>query len=196
MEILNQKQGFKRREFEITGNDLKVKSVTEGKIKEWTVKIENIGHEKVLESDSNIVKYIGGFFFLGFATFFTTVFFTEHEHSFSPWVVIIVDVFFTGIFVLYLFGRKEKDLILKGGFSELTFFQDKPSIDEVNRFVNELIARSKKILIEKYGTIDPDLPEDTMMNQLIWLKNRDLISEDTYNELKHEYKTKKLINRL
>ena len=86
----------------------------------------------------------------------------------------------------------KKEIHLTGGNVPLTFYRHSPSTDEVQTFINNLINQSKKLLVQKYGQIDPDLPEETIFGQLYWLKNRNLISEEKYEELKEEYKRRKL----
>jgi hypothetical protein len=63
----------------------------------------------------------------------------------------------------------------------------------MENFVEEIIHRTRSVLLEKYGKIDPDLPEEIQMNNLYWLKNRGLISEEAYENLKLEYKTRRLM---
>ncbi len=87
-----------------------------------------------------------------------------------------------------------KELHLIGGSSSLTFYQASPTKEIVEEFVNEVINRTRKLLLEKYGKVDPDLPEETQMNQLNWARTNDIISEEQYRELKQEYKTKRLLN--
>ncbi|MDW5290619.1 hypothetical protein [Formosa sp. PL04] len=84
-------------------------------------------------------------------------------------------------------------LILNGGYSNLNFYLDSPSREEVELFVDKLIELSKHKIREKYSRIDSDLPEDTFMNQLNWLLNTKLITEMEYDEKKREYKVSKLI---
>ena len=68
----------------------------------------------------------------------------------------------------------KKEIHLVGGSVNLTSFQDSPSNEEVNNFIEEIIRLSKKQLLNEYGRIDADLPEDTSMSQLNWLKSRGL----------------------
>ena len=80
-----------------------------------------------------------------------------------------------------------------GGATNLTFFKDSPSMEEVSAFISEIIRLSKQQLLNKYAKIDAELPEETMFTQLNWLKNRDLLTEEEYQRLKNEYKTQRII---
>lgn len=73
------------------------------------------------------------------------------------------------------------------------FLLDSPSQEEMDNFIAEIIKRSRKILLEKYGKVDADLPEETQFNNFYWLKNRGIISEEEYKELKQEYRERRLI---
>jgi hypothetical protein len=88
----------------------------------------------------------------------------------------------------------KKEIHIVGGAITLTFFKDRPSKNEVEFFINEIIRISKQLLLKKYARIDPDIPEDVMMTQLNWLKNRELLTEEEYADLKMAYKTQRLMN--
>lgn len=92
-----------------------------------------------------------------------------------------------------LFSPLKKEIHLVGGAVNLTFFKNSPSPEEVNTFISEIIRLSKQQLLNKYAKIDAELPEETMFTQLNWLKNRDILTEKEYEELKNEYKTQRLI---
>lgn len=85
------------------------------------------------------------------------------------------------------------ELILTGGSAQIMFLLDSPSQEEMDNFIAEIIKRSRKILLEKYGKVDADLPEETQFNNFYWLKNRGIISEEEYKELKQEYRESRLI---
>jgi len=191
--ILKQKQGYQRREFELTGNFLHVKYKAEGQTKEWTVKLENIGDSVYYESNTRRKGYILSSIFAAFLIFITVALFMSDDIMGNLPVVIGAYIIFGSLIPLNLLLPLKKVMYIVGGSESVTFFQNSPSVEEANKFVNEVIARSKNIFIEKYARIDPDLPEETMMNQLNWLKTRDLISRQMYNQLKSDYKTQKLI---
>ena len=193
---LIQKQGFNKKEFELLDDSLLIKTKTHGDYKEWTVKIENVGDTRYYQSGSKLgVNIVGGFFPL-FVLFVIIAFILDNHKAENLWTMIGVVAMFGSFSALFLLIPKKKELHIIGGSTQVTFFPDSPDKVVVDRFVDELINRSKRILIDKYGKVDPDLPEDTQMNQLNWLKNRNLISQETYELLKQDYKTKRLINKL
>ena len=107
---------------------------------------------------------------------------------------LILGVFlFGGLGLLAFLSPMRNEVHLVGGAQQVTFLLDRPSKKEMEDFIEEIIKRSRKILLEKFGKIDPDLPEETQINNLYWLKNRGIISEEEYEELKLEYKERRLI---
>jgi hypothetical protein len=192
--ILKQKQGGKRKEFEIQNNStLRVKEKESGELKEWTVNLENIGYSLIYQSATRKRLYILASILAAFLLFITVALFMSDDLMGNLPVVIGSYVIFGLMIALSLFTPLKKEIHLVGGGVNLTFFQDSPSTEEVSAFINEIIRLSKQQLLKKYAKIDPELPEETMFNQLNWLKNRDLITDEEYNDLKNEYKTQRLI---
>ena len=192
--ILKQKQGGKRKEFEILNNTtLRVREKQSGELKEWTVNLENIGYNLIYQSATRKRLYIMAAILGAFLLFITIALFLSDDFTGNLPVVIGSYLIFGLLIALSLFSPLKKEIHLVGGGVNLTFFQDSPSQEEVNTFINEMIRLSKQILLNKYAKIDPELPEETMFTQLNWLKNRDLITEEEYRELKAEYKTQRLI---
>ncbi len=195
--VLKQKQGGKRKEFEIINEtSLRVREKESGDLKEWSVSLESVGHNLVYVSATRKRLYIMASFMAAFLLFITAALFLSDDISGNLPVVVVAYVIFGSIIGLCFLSPLKKEIHVVGGGTNLTFFQDSPSADEVNGFIGEMIRLSKKMLLTKYGTIDPDLPEETMMSQLNWLKNRDLITEEDYRDLKKEYKTQRLIRDL
>lgn len=192
--ILKQKQGGKRKEFEILNNTtLRIREKQSGELKEWTVNLENIGYNLIYQSATRKRLYIMASILGAFLLFITIALFLSDDFMGNLPVVIGSYLIFGLLIALSLFSPLKKEIHLVGGGVNLTFFQDSPSQEEVNTFINEMIRLSKQVLLNKYAKIDPELPEETMFTQLNWLKNRDLITEEEYRELKSEYKTQRLI---
>ena len=192
--ILKQKQGGKRKEFELINNtDLRIKEKQSGELKEWTVKLDMIGHSLVYQEATRKRFYIMSSFLVAFLVFITTALYMSDDFS-GNLPVVIGSYLIIGIIIsLSLLSPLKKEIHLVGGSVNLTFFKENPSMQEVNTFITEIIRLSKQQLLNKYAKIDAELPEETVFTQLNWLKNRDLLTEDEYQELKNEYKTQRLI---
>lgn len=165
---LIQKQGLKRREFDLIEKDkcIAVLDKSNTGTKKWTVQLENLGHQKIIEESSKLAVWITGGCFLSFAIFFTAVNLADKDKSLDLWAWISIGSFFALWGIIILATPNKRELHLNGGMESLTFFLDSPSKKEVNDFVETVIEQSKNVLLEKYAKIDPDLPEETMINQL------------------------------
>ena len=192
--VLKQKQGGKRKEFEIlNSSSLRIREKESGELKEWTINLETIGYSLIYQSATRKRLYILSSFLAAFLVFITVALFMSDDIMGNLPVVIGTYILFGGIIAVALFSPLKKEIHLVGGGVNLTFFQDSPSNEEVTFFINEIIRLSKQLLLNKYAKVDPELPEETMINQFNWLKNRDLITNEEYIDLKNEYKTQRLI---
>jgi hypothetical protein len=192
---LAQKQGSRRREFELIGNKLHVKTKSMGEKNEYSIDIEHLGEEKYYKTYSRVGPRIVGSVFYAILVMTLIVFFQEENwRSGENLGILISAILFCGGFgSLAFFGPMRNELHLVGGSAQVMFLLNSPSKEEMENFINEIIARSRKILTEKYSKIDPDLPEEVQINNLYWLKQRGLISEEDYEDLKQEYRNKRLM---
>ena len=190
---LNQKQGSRHREFELKGSKLHVKTRSLGEHNEYTIDIEYLGEERFYKTYSRTGPRIVG------AVFYIIMIITGLLLE-DNWAIgeniggLILGVFlFGGLGSLAFFAQLRNELHLVGGSAQVMFLLNKPSKEEMETFINEIINRSRKIQIDKYSKVDPDLPEEIQIRNLYWLKEKGLISEEKYEELKQEYRNLKLI---
>ena len=192
---LNQKQGSRHREFELKGNKLHVKTRSMGEHNEYTIDIEYLGEERFYKTYSRIGPRIVGMVF--YSIMILTIIGVLLEDNWTSgenvWALIIGVFLFGGLGSLAFFAQLRNELHLVGGSAQVMFLLNKPSQEEMENFINEITSRSRKILIDKYSKVDPDLPEDIQIRNLYWLKEKGLISEEKYEELKQEYRNLKLM---
>ncbi len=192
---LIQKQGSRKNEFELKGNTLYIKTKSMGEKKEWSVDVEYLGEERFYKTYSRIGPRIIGSLFLIVMIISVIGFSLEKDWSNGDNIgaLILGVVLFGGLGILAFFVPMRNELILVGGSAQVVFLLNSPSKEEMENFIEEIIRRSRKVLLDKYGKIDVDLPEETQINNLYWLKNRGIISEKEYEELKQEYKNRRLM---
>jgi len=192
---LEQKQFIRKRKFNLNDNSLKITRKDSSGLKEWAVDIENIGTEILIDKKSKFVANIlGGFFVIFSLSFYIGAFFISEQDQASVSNVVVFGSFFLIIGILIIILPLKNELHIIGGQSQVSFLLDSPSRNEVEKYAHNLIEKSKEIIVKKYSKIDVDLPEETMMNQLHWLKNKNYISDLEYESKKREYKRNKLIN--
>ena len=192
---LNQKQGSRHIEFELNGNKLHVKTRSMGEHNEYTIDVEYLGEERFYKTYSRIGTRIVGVFFYIMMIMYIISFFLKDNRASSDniWGLILGILLGGGLGSLAFFAQLRNELHLVGGSAQVMFLLNKPSKEEMENFINEIINRSCKILIDKYSKVDPDLPEDIQIRNLYWLKEKGLISEEKYEELKQEYRNLKLM---
>jgi len=183
---LIQKQGFTRYEFLLLDDTLSVKQSTITENKEWVVKLDNVGYKTQIEKDTSYMK-TGLFISMGlFAFLFVIGNVADHSsHLKTGWWITISIIYAWFAMTVFLSPLNNK-LMLVNGSEDLVFLTDKPSEKEVREFVDEIILRSKKVLLRKYGT-DPDLPEQLMISQLNWLLDMGVIDNEAFDVLKANY---------
>lgn len=183
---LIQKQGFIGYEFLLLDDTLSVKQVTITEKKEWLIKLDNIGYKTKIEKDTSYMK-IGLFIFMGlFALLFVIGNAADHSSHLKTWWWITISIIYAWFAMTVYLSPLNNKLMLVNGSEDLVFLTDKPSEKEVREFVNEIIRRSKKVLLRKYSP-DPDLPEKLIISQLNWLLDIGVIDNEAFDVLKVNY---------
>jgi hypothetical protein len=192
---LVQKQGSRRREFELLNNKLNIKTRSLGEKNEYSINIEYLGDEKYYKTYSRVGPRIVGLVFYAIMVITLIVFFQEENWTSSENLgnLFLGILFGGGLGSLAFFAPLRNELHLVGGSAQVMFLLNSPSKEEMDNFINEIIARSRRILTDKYSKIDADLPEEVQINNLYWLKQRGLISEEDYEDLKQEYRNQRLM---
>jgi hypothetical protein len=167
--ILVQKQGTTYYKFILTDRYISVYQSTLMRDKTYCIKLEDIGHKTVQEVYSSIRLRI--LVMVPLMTFSIGLLFLTNEWGW--WLYSFFSYLF---FSIAVFSNNKLELI--GGNVKLELLPDKPNTKTVNEFVIEIIRRSKEIYLYKYGTVDPDLPEEVMIHQLNWLCDLDILPED------------------
>jgi len=110
-----------------------------------------------------------------------------------PFGAYMVLVFFSGlIFTLFLlltiFNRKYMLYITTLSGYLIDFYDKNPSKDAMEEFLQTLKTKTFAYLKEKYAVIDIDLPVEKQIENLNFLKERNVITEKEYEALKEKLK--------
>ena len=159
---LNQKQGSRHREFELNGSKLHVKTRSLGEHSEYTIDVEYLGEERFYKTHSRTGPRIVGVCFYCMVIIYIISFFLEDNWTSSENIgtLILGILLGGGLGSIAFFAQLRNELYLVGGSAQVMFLLNKPSKEEMENFINEIISRSHKILIDKYSKVDPDLPEE------------------------------------
>jgi hypothetical protein len=188
---LNQKQGFNHYEYILTDKFLSVKQSSLLVNKSYVVALENLGHKRIKKKDSGIMKISVSLFLLLSSFFFITINAYDHSKHMSTWLWMAIGILYGWLSTLMLLSPQDNELRLTNGNEDLVLLTDKPSEKEVNEFVDEIIKRSRDVILKKYGTVDADLPEKLMISHLNWLLQIGVIDNDEFNKKRAQYFTLK-----
>lgn len=174
----NNNRRFTRQTFDILGSSLKIDRKGLLDQIEYEIPFDNIHNKKKVQTQINNNLVITGFFFCAFSFLFLLG--TAEELMF---IFLSIGV----IFVLIAFINRKKTVTIAtySGDEIVLYFNDKTKAEVVG-FSEKIIEASNNYLIKKYGKIDPDLPVDQQIENLQFLRNREIISENHYEVLKDE----------
>ncbi|MDO9594328.1 MAG: hypothetical protein Q7J19_04965 [Lutibacter sp.] len=110
-----------------------------------------------------------------------------------PFAVYMVLVFFSGLlFIIFLLltilSRKYMLYITTLSGYLIDFYDKNPSKEAMDEFLETLKTKTFTYLKEKYAIIDIDLPIEKQIENLNFLKERNVISEKEYEALKEKLK--------
>ncbi len=66
----------------------------------------------------------------------------------------------------------------------IELYDDNPSRIEMKEFLDQLKKSASDYLKFKYATIDRDLPVEGQIQNLNWLKSRNILTEEEYEQIK------------
>ena len=66
----------------------------------------------------------------------------------------------------------------------ITLFENAPNEATVDQFIEQLATHTKSYLKEKYGKLDKDFPIESQLQNFLWLKDRGVITNIEFEQLK------------
>lgn len=180
---LETKGFFKKQNIEILSNRLFIDKKTWFKHLEYEISFDDIETKKTVKRELNRDLVAAGFF----------LFFIGIAINVGGGTVIFAILSIISI-LLILIG-----LITKRGTITINNYSNDPIIldfkkrnEKQNReFADNIIEKTKEYLINKYSRVDKDLPIENQLNSIEFLRTRDLIDEEKFEELKNKLIGKK-----
>lgn len=183
---LLQRKLFLRREFKMNKRELNIKSSDLTSSEELNIPYEEIDTSKLIfqKQTDNIMLIItlifGGFFIINLLN--------PDNYKGDGWFGVGLFLFMVTLFSAMITYVKSKNLVLiptmNNGYIEI--LNAKPSQKQFDEFLSELTSRITTYLKSKYGTIDFDMPTEPQLMNLSWLKDREIITPDEFENLKKE----------
>lgn len=176
--MFNNRRFFKKQRLEILKTGLKVDKKTIFDSVEYEISFEKIHNKLKIETKVNHGLLTTAFFFIitGFIILASgndtvaTIFFLLT-------LAIVILAFSTRLKIVTI-ECYDKDNI------ELYFSNQTKS--DVLEFANQIINSSNVYLLNKYSKIDKALPIDSQLNNLEFLRNKEIINEEFFETLKNQ----------
>ncbi|WP_298529578.1 hypothetical protein [uncultured Christiangramia sp.] len=191
MKEIKQRKGFENRSYKID-SDSEFVEVTFNSIKEklrYKIHLTEIGNEIHYEADNVIVGKI----FIGITALITIICLGVYYlgNPEDPGTYVANTIIWGTISVFGLVWPHKDDILIVNGNKLIRLFRTKPNEEKVLEFANYLIkvANEKR----KELAINFDFNEEQFTANINWLLSMKLIDKKEFEELKSEYKLKKLI---
>jgi len=143
---------------------------------EYEISFEQLDNKKITE-----VKTNNNLFFTGIIMFIMGIFFL----SGSILEIAAICVFIAIVFVITSFIDKKRTitLVTYNGNNIILYFT-KSNKAQVNEFIDNVFKAANSFLLAKYQKIDKALPIEPQLDNIQFLRNREIISEEEYEALK------------
>jgi hypothetical protein len=176
MKILVQKKNFTTNQFEIRDHGLFVS------LKSFSEKFEEEStYEDISTRITRIIKKETGWLFFSSVFGLVSIFSLLDGSLVGFLICLAISMMFLLIMKMTI---KEIVNLYVHGDRILPVYANNPDKETVDEFIETLKITKRNYLIAKYGKIDKDLPTEGQLNNLIWLKNADYLSEDEFISLK------------
>ncbi|MGN6181503.1 MAG: hypothetical protein ACTHNW_20135 [Mucilaginibacter sp.] len=180
-EILKQRHLFTKRYFELTDHSLKISVSKLFSSYEAEFSFEELDRRIFKKKSFNRFLLVSSIFCL--IALLITAMNEANGHS------QVDDVTFyaipTFIFSLFLWVTRQNIICLplydKRNIIFFNFFYNQNSVQQ---FIDNILATQKNYLLNKYGRKELFVSPEDIINQLIWLKNRHIIDDDEFENLK------------
>lgn len=180
------------RKYLLYDDKLVVEMKSTRQIDRFEIRLDKIGFEKQYQAENTFVGrtilWVLLFVFLGICG----LAYVQNENKY-PLIIIYSSLVFI-IIALQIFKQPKDDIYLVGGQRNLVFYRKFPSEEETLKFVDQVIAASKKYIKEKYSVFDSNTLEPEYNARLIWLFQREIITREEMEELKDDFKIRQLLH--
>jgi hypothetical protein len=189
--VFEQKNRFNLRKYTLFSDKILIETKTIRENQKYELKLDKIGRNIHYQSDSTTVGKIAFYICLAIPIILWIIYFFAPEKMDSGAATINTVIWWL-LALMNILKKSKDDIYVTGGQINLEFFRTIPNEETVLEFINKVINTSKAYLIHKYAIVDVNIPEDVFLGRLNWLKDEEIICEKEFDELKNEYKIKKL----
>ena len=166
---------FTQQVLDIKKSSVKVSKKTLFEELEYEISFEQLDNKKKTEIKTNNNMFVTGFFFFVFGMFFL---FGSIDEAAAICGIIAVALIFSS----FLDKKRTMTVSTYNGKNLILYFT-KRNREEVNNFIEQLFEAANMFLLNKYNKIDKALPLEPQLNNIQFLRNREIISEEEYEVL-------------
>ena len=186
-----QKKGFDYRNFVLYSNHINVEVKNANQTSNYNVKLEDLGfdlhYHTANKSKTPIIIFCSILLSL-----MCTAFILDEKHE-STLVVGVFGSILLVIAIVSFLRSGTDDVYMVGGTKNLSFFRDVPNEQSVKEFITEIKKTQKQFFKAKYITYNSRTSIEEYEVRLQWLKDGEIISEDEYGQLLHNFEISKLL---
>ena len=168
---------FNRLKIEVFENKILVFKKTILKYIEYEVSYEHIDTKKKVKKEFN-----QGVMVLALFSFCMGVIFLMSQNIEALILMLLISSI---LFVIGILTQKKYVLINTFSEGSIEFKFNNKNEEEVREFADTIIKTANNYLIEKYSKVDKDLPIEKQIENLYFLKNKELIDDKKFEELKN-----------
>lgn len=183
--VLTQRKFLLKKEFTILEDSLIIKTSDVTNSSEIKIDFEDIDTSNISKhkSTDNLMLIVTSIFTVSFLVNLCNP--KNYEAKEDPMGVLLFLLVISIICGLITY-IKSKNVVLIGTLQAkfIEIYNDKPTKDIQEKFIEELKMKVNAFLKKKYSKIDYDLPAEPQLMNFSWLKNRNIISEHEYESLK------------
>ena len=163
---------------ELFTNHLIVKKHSPFESSQFELSYEQIESKKSVESKINFGLLVIASF--GAIVGFLYMFGNTPEISLLFYSISLVLVFIA-------FGMKQNLVIIKSFTGQnIELYFSSRNKNEIIDFADKIVASANSYLLNKYSRIDKDLPREPQLQNLVFLRDRELLSEEKFEQLKNQ----------
>ena len=104
------------------------------------------------------------------------------DSDIAPGIIIFWILVGAGLLTAYFVTRADKTYLYTTDNTAFIFYNNKPSLEEVDTFITEVINTRNEQLLLKYGMPNKNLPYASQLENLNWLLNIQAITLNDYND--------------
>jgi len=188
---LVQRKFLKSKIFTIQDNHLEVKTNSAANSTSFQIPFEELLPSQIVREERTDYVLLGislllGMFFL--ANLFNKSNYTGEE---SPLPILILLFSGFSLSTIFLYFRNKNTIAITTSGGLLEFHHSIPDKETVEQFISLLEEKVNLFLKNKYASIDHDLPVEQQLNNLVWLKDRNILKIEEYEKLKKSLVSRK-----